>query len=230
MTGPKAPVISWSTPASITYGAPVTTNQLNATAKVSGTFAYTPTNGTVLNAGTNTLSVLFHTDRHNRLQHCLQHRESGRFSRALDCDSGQRHAEFCQANPVFGGAITGVINGDNITAAFNCAATSTSPAGHYPIVPMLVDPDNRAPNYNVTVTDGTLTIVSPLIQSVKQSDNQFSFSWPMATGETYQLQVSTNLAKSWINIGSPIVGSNYIETVTVPISGVLQFYRVVPSP
>jgi hypothetical protein len=37
------------------------------------------------------------------------------------------------------------------------------------------------------------------------------------------------LAQSWINVGSPIVGSNAIETAKVPIAGVLQFYRVVPS-
>ena len=32
---------------------------MNATANVPGSFAYNPTNGTVLNAGTNTLSVIF---------------------------------------------------------------------------------------------------------------------------------------------------------------------------
>jgi PKD repeat protein len=54
------PVITWPTPAAITYGAPLGTNQLDATVStVVGTFAYTPTNGTVLNVGAHALSVIF---------------------------------------------------------------------------------------------------------------------------------------------------------------------------
>jgi hypothetical protein len=51
--------IQWAAPAAITYGAPLTVAQLNATAAVPGTFVYTPAAGTVLNAGTQALSVTF---------------------------------------------------------------------------------------------------------------------------------------------------------------------------
>ena len=59
--GPQktTPTVSWAAPASITYGTPLGSAQLDATASVSGTFAYTPTAGTVLNAGAQTLSVVF---------------------------------------------------------------------------------------------------------------------------------------------------------------------------
>jgi Big-like domain-containing protein/VCBS repeat protein len=53
------PTIAWATPAAITYGTPLSTTQLNATASVPGTFAYTPAAGTVLTAGMQTLSVTF---------------------------------------------------------------------------------------------------------------------------------------------------------------------------
>ena len=53
------PVITWPTPTAINYGTALSGTQLNATANVPGTFAYTPAAGTVLNAGTNTLSVTF---------------------------------------------------------------------------------------------------------------------------------------------------------------------------
>jgi hypothetical protein len=54
------PVIAWSAPANITAGTPLGAAQLNATASVAGTFAYTPPAGTVLAAGAaQTLSVLF---------------------------------------------------------------------------------------------------------------------------------------------------------------------------
>ena len=45
------PVITWATPADITYGTALSATQLNATASTPGTFVYTPTAGTVLNAG-----------------------------------------------------------------------------------------------------------------------------------------------------------------------------------
>jgi hypothetical protein len=53
------PTISWSNPADIVYGAALGAAQLNATANVAGTFAYSRSAGTVLNAGSHTLSVTF---------------------------------------------------------------------------------------------------------------------------------------------------------------------------
>src|SRR5206468_2405222 len=40
-----------------------------------------------------------------------------------------------QANPPLTGSIVGIRNGDNITATYATAATQSSPAGTYPIVP-----------------------------------------------------------------------------------------------
>ena len=57
---PATPTISWATPAAVTYGTALDATQLNATASVPGTFAYTPPAGTVLNAGgSQTLLVTF---------------------------------------------------------------------------------------------------------------------------------------------------------------------------
>lgn len=53
------PMITWSNPAGITYGTALSAAQLNATANVPGTFSYSPTAGTVLTAGTQTLTVTF---------------------------------------------------------------------------------------------------------------------------------------------------------------------------
>jgi hypothetical protein len=55
-----SPTVAWSNPADIVYGTALSPLQLNATASVAGTFAYTPTAGVVLGAGPNqTLSVVF---------------------------------------------------------------------------------------------------------------------------------------------------------------------------
>jgi Divergent InlB B-repeat domain/Bacterial Ig-like domain (group 3) len=54
-----ASVITWSNPAAITYGTPLSSTQLNATANTSGTFVYTPPSGRILKAGLQSLSVRF---------------------------------------------------------------------------------------------------------------------------------------------------------------------------
>jgi 2-keto-3-deoxy-6-phosphogluconate aldolase len=53
------PVITWATPAAITYGTALGATQLDATANVAGTFVYSPASNTVLAAGKQTLSVTF---------------------------------------------------------------------------------------------------------------------------------------------------------------------------
>lgn len=56
---PATPLLIWTNPAPVSYGTAISSNQLNAFANVPGSFAYNPTNGTVLNPGNNTLSVIF---------------------------------------------------------------------------------------------------------------------------------------------------------------------------
>ena len=53
------PAITWATPAAIPYGTALSATQLNASSTVAGTFVYTPAAGTVLTAGSQTLSVTF---------------------------------------------------------------------------------------------------------------------------------------------------------------------------
>ncbi len=53
------PTITWGTPGPITQGAALSATQLDASASVPGTFAYTPVLGTVLSAGAQTLSAMF---------------------------------------------------------------------------------------------------------------------------------------------------------------------------
>jgi len=59
LTSLAAQVITWTNPAAITYGTALTATQLNAASSVTGTFAYNPANGSLLNVGTNTLTAVF---------------------------------------------------------------------------------------------------------------------------------------------------------------------------
>jgi hypothetical protein len=53
------PEVTWPDPATIIYGTPLTAAQLNAQAVVAGTWTYTPAAGTLLDAGTHTLTATF---------------------------------------------------------------------------------------------------------------------------------------------------------------------------
>ena len=57
--GSIAPVITWSAPAAIPYGTPLSGAQLDASASVPGTFTYTPPLNTVLTGGPQILSATF---------------------------------------------------------------------------------------------------------------------------------------------------------------------------
>ena len=62
-----------------------------------------------------------------------------------------------QPFPAFSGTITGLKNGDAITASYSTTADQTSPAGTYPIIPS-ADPNPLLSNYAVTLINGTLTL------------------------------------------------------------------------
>ena len=55
----ELPILTWSDPLPITFAAPLTVTQLNATASVAGAFTYNPPIGTVLGAGVHTLTASF---------------------------------------------------------------------------------------------------------------------------------------------------------------------------
>ena len=56
---PTQTVLTWASPASISYGTALGAAQLNASANAPGTFVYNPTAGTILAAGSKTLTVTF---------------------------------------------------------------------------------------------------------------------------------------------------------------------------
>jgi len=55
----QPPVITWPTPAPIIYGTALSSTQLDASTTIAGTFTYTPSAGTVLPVGQQTLSAVF---------------------------------------------------------------------------------------------------------------------------------------------------------------------------
>ena len=155
------PIVTWAAPAAISYGAALGSSQLNATANVPGTFVYTPPAGTLLGAGNNqTLSATFTPNDSVDYASATDSVSLVVAPATLTVTAANASRAFGQTNPVFTGTITGLTNGDNITAAYSCSASTNSPAGTYPIVPSLLDPNNRQTNYTVSLINGTLTVTS----------------------------------------------------------------------
>jgi len=141
--------------ASITYGTALTTNQLNAIANVPGSFAYSPTNLTVLDTGTNALTVIFTPTDTMDYSSVTDAVSLVVVPAPLTVTVSNAVRVYGQTNPVFTGNIVGATNGDVITAGYTCAATASSPVGTYPIVPSL---NSLQTNYTVSLVNGILTV------------------------------------------------------------------------
>ena len=78
-------------------------------------------------------------------------------------------------NPIFTGTVTGVQNGDNITASYASPANATSPVGTYPIIPTLSDNGTGAlANYTVVSNNGILTVnQAPLTVTVPSASRVY---------------------------------------------------------
>ena len=230
------PVVAWANPAPITYGAPLTSNQLNAAASVPGSFAYSPTNGTVLYTGTNTLSVIF-TPADTVDYSSVTDSVSAVVSPApLTVTASNVSQPYGQIDPVFTGAITGVTNGDNITAIYNCSATADDPPGTYPIVPSLVDPDDLQTNYTVTLLNGTLTITTAVPVVVWTNPAPITYGASLTTN---QLNATTSVAGSFaynptngavLNAGTNMLSVVFTPADTVDYSSVTDSVSLVVLP
>jgi subtilase family serine protease len=186
-----APGLSWATPSAISYGTALGPTQLDATANVSGSFAYSPIAGTVLNTGTSALSVTFTPSNTVDYSGAIGGVSLAVSPAPLTVTAADASQTYGQTNPVFTGTITGLTNGDNITAIYSCSATTNSPVGMYPIVPSLVDPDDRQTNYVVSLNNGTLTIT--MAAPVLSWANPAAIAYGAALGSN-QLDATANVS------------------------------------
>lgn len=123
------------------------------------------------------------------------------------------------ANPALTGSLVGLVNGDNITAAFNTTATIASLPGIYPITPVWSDANSKLGNYLVTTNTGTLTITSPPELSFTLGGGGgglFTLSWP-ASYAGFVLEYTEILTPpvEWHAITTGITESGGIKSYTV---------------
>ncbi|MBA4150389.1 MAG: MBG-2 domain-containing protein [Verrucomicrobia bacterium] len=159
----ESAIITWATPASIVYGTPISAAQLNASTPTPGSLTYSPAIGTVLDAGVQTLSVVFNPVDLLTFRRLTNTVEILVQQTALVATADSVSRNYAESNPAFTGTLIGVVNGDDISVTYSTVADETSAAGAFPIVPTLNDPANRLSNYDLTVNNGTLTVIGGVV-------------------------------------------------------------------
>jgi type IV secretory pathway protease TraF len=157
------PTIIWATPAAIPYGTALSATQLHASSTIVGTFAYSPLVGTVLTAGTHTLSVLF-TPTNMTDYTTASGSVTLTVNPALLTVTAVNISKIVgTANPALSANYSGFVNGDTTAVlgglpALSTAATTSSPIGTYPIT--AAQGTLTAANYTFTFVPGTLNVVA----------------------------------------------------------------------
>lgn len=116
----------------------------------------------------------------------------------LTVQAGDASRAYGDANPALTGTLTGLKNGDNITAAYSTTATSASPVGTYAIAPALNDPDGKLVNYAVTLNAGTLTVTpAPLLVVAADASRAYGEANPAFTGSLTGVAVGDNITVAY---------------------------------
>ncbi|MGE3308436.1 MAG: MBG domain-containing protein [Limisphaerales bacterium] len=169
------PVLTWNTPAAITYGTALRPQQLNATATdpdssvaVPGSFQYSPATGAVPGAGAHSLQVAFTPDDPARYE-AANATVTLTVQRApLTVTATDKAREVGQPDPTFGVVYSGFAPGEgpgNLTGslAFSTTASQASPAGRYNITPSGL----TSANYEIQFVAGVLTVLEAPLREVE---------------------------------------------------------------
>ena len=150
------PAITWVNPASIIYGTPLGSSQLDATTSVNGSFVYSPPAGSELFVGSHQLSVTFTPTDLANYTTATKTVTIDVTQAVLTVGADNFTRLYGTANPTFTGTITGAQNGDTFTEAFSTQATISSNAGQYSITPSITG--TNLGDYSQVIHNGTLSI------------------------------------------------------------------------
>jgi hypothetical protein len=129
-------------------------------------------------------------------------------------DSQQR--TYGQTNPVLTGTLSGVVNGDAVTASYTTMADSSSGVGAYAIQPVISGPINWTNNYQLVATNGILTInPAGLTVTADSASRVYGGGNPLLTGTVVGVTNSDPLIVTFVTAA----------TNTSPVGG----YPIVPS-
>lgn len=189
------PEITWSDPAGIGFGTVLGAAQLNATANVPGTFAYTPEAATKLNAGAASLSVTFTPSDSENYQTVTKTVTLIIAKAPLTIRAENKFKREGDPMPALTVVYSGFVNPDtaavlDVPVTLSTTANATSLLGNYPIT---VSGASDA-NYAITHVNGNLTITTRLLPTI---------TWPNPTAITY----GTALTAAQLNATADVAGS-----------------------
>ncbi|MFT5190311.1 MAG: sulfatase activating formylglycine-generating enzyme [Verrucomicrobiales bacterium] len=217
--------ITWATPAPITYGNAITSNQLNASLAIgsgSGTFVYDPPIGTVLSTGdTQTLSVTYVPDNAAEDQ-VIESVEINVLPAPLTITADSKERVFAAANPALTASYTGFVNGDtpsglDASVTISTTASLSSPVGTYSITPSSAADSN----YTITFVEGILSVTN---------DSTVTVNWPSPESIVYGQALGTSQLSATVD--GNIAGTfTYSPTIgTILDAGQNQILSVVFTP
>jgi hypothetical protein len=154
-------ILTWPTPAPISYGTALGSGQLNARASVPGSFAYSPGPGTMLAAGLHEISVLFTPTNSAEFSPVACTVSLLVEPAPLTITARNLYMTLGSSIPPLTAAYSGFVNGDSPASlgglpALFTPATGGSPPGSYPITVSLGSIND--PNYVYSFLPGLLTI------------------------------------------------------------------------
>ena len=196
-TGPASPPITWPNPADIVYGTALGAAQLNAASSVPGTFTYNPPAGTVLEAGSDVLSVTFSPADTNSYVPVTTNAKLVVLPAPLTITAADAAMLYGTAPPPLTATYSGFVNGDtagSLTAppVLATIATGASPAGSYPITVS----GAASPNYTISYASGTLTVNPAQLTIAAVSTSMIYGTVPPPLTATYSGFVNGDTASS----------------------------------
>jgi len=225
---PATPIITWANPAPLPFGAVLSSSQLDATANVPGSFAYSPTNGTVLNTGTNTLSVIFtptdtidYTSATNSVSLVVLP-----FASLAQClnvhwinDAGQNAATVLNTNGVFITDFKGIndvtvtpLTSDPVEVSFDVFG-GASPGNNPAYLTSFIGMANNGTGDGVAGDIADLDMTSDVTGTL-----QFDFSQPL-TPQDRILDIDTDGPEEYLLQAYVFNGSSYVQVSTAGWTG-----------
>ena len=186
---PVTPSITWVTPAAITYGTTLSAIQLNASASVPGTYAYSPSAGALLSAGSHTLSVTF-TPSDTASYTTTMASVSLLVNQAAPALAVSCGEVVYNGNPHTCSSSATGLNGAVVSGTWSLSPASATSAGSYPVTGTFASTDS---NYYSGTAGGTLKIdkATPVI------------TWASPAS----IPSGTALSATQLNASTPVAGS-----------------------
>jgi len=196
VTPKEIPNLVWSAPPAINYGVPLGSAQLFVfpTGGVTGSFSFSPPEGTVLDAGIQPLSAVFTPDNTTRYETVSKSVDLTVNPAPLTITAENWARAVGEDNPPFIANYSGFVNGDTVAdldalPLLSTTASSSSPVGAYPI---MIGGASDA-NYAISHIDGNLTVFEPPVAPplrISRNETGVRVSWDFS--EHFKLFSSSN--------------------------------------